>query len=135
KKIELLVRSGDDELLALVGLALGLDRAVPGEDLVALLAPERRIGQHLMPFSAGIGRERVGTDDRTFAISDAVQVEVHGRETHDARNYVVTGEGLALELRRHALVHGARVGLHVLVGLEQEAAGSAGGVAYRLTRL
>jgi hypothetical protein len=135
EEIELLIRGADDELLTLVGLTLGLDGPVASEHLVALLAAERWIGQHIVPFPAGIGGEGVGTHDRAFIIADAMQIEVHGRETDDARHDVVTGECVAPELGGNALVNRARIPFHVLVGIQQEAAGPAGGVAHGLAGL
>jgi len=43
QKIELLVRGGDEEILAVVILALGIDLAVIANDPVALLLPNGRL--------------------------------------------------------------------------------------------
>src|SRR5665213_3288756 len=134
-EIELLVRGRDLEIWPLVILALGLDVAVVGENFEALLAAEGRIGQDVCPLFTWIGQQRIGARNRTFAVADTVKIEIHRRETDDAGYDIEPGESPSPQLCRDAFVLGARMPLHVLVGLQQEPARAAGWITDLSTRL
>jgi len=78
-EVELLVRGGDDEVLALdLGVLAGLP-AVGADHRQRGLAAERRVGQHDGPPPAGIGEQCVLHLDQARATGgpDPVQQQVH----------------------------------------------------------
>ena len=98
QEVELLVRGGDEEVGAVVVLALAVDLAVVADDPVALLLAERRIGEdHVVALAAGAEQRVLGLDDRVDA-GDAVEIEVHRRQAHHLRHDVDAGE-LVLQRR------------------------------------
>ena len=135
EEVELFVRGGGPEFVALVFLLFGTDLAVVADDGVAAFLAERRVGEdHVELPTAGLG-EGVGSVDgwiiRVGGGTDAVQVEVHGAEADDAGDDVGAAQGLGPEVLHLRLAELVVLG-DVVVGGEQEAAGTAGGVANHL---
>ncbi|HMO94890.1 MAG TPA: hypothetical protein PKD27_02145 [Tepidiformaceae bacterium] len=64
-----------------------------------------------------------------------MEIEVHGAQPHHLRHDVVASEGLPAQPLAHPAILRRRLALHVLVGCEQEASGTARRVADRLAGL
>jgi hypothetical protein len=77
QEIELLVRGRDEEVLAIVILALGVDLPIVADDPVALFFAEGRIGQHHVVRLPAVTEQRISRLDRAVAAGDVVQIEVH----------------------------------------------------------
>jgi len=134
KKVELLVRGGDEKILAVVILPFGIDLAVVADNPVALLFAEGRVGQDHVEGPPAGAQQCVARLDRAFASGNVVQVEVHRTQPHDLRHDIDAGEarahrGIDFGVARQRLLP------HVLPGSEQKPAGAAGGVMDRLARI
>jgi hypothetical protein len=114
---KLLVRAGDEEVLAVVILALGIDLTLIADDPVALFFAKGRIGQdHVIGLAAG-AEQGIARLDRALPAGDVVQIEVHRAQPHDLGHNVDAGE-----LRPHRRVDfriaRQRLLVHVLPGRE-----------------
>ena len=113
EEVELLVRGGGPEVLAVVGqFVLLLLALLVGEGHAALLA-EGRIGQHVV---VGLSRrrdQRVVRRNRAVAVdlADVVQEHVHQRQPARSGDDFVAEEGFVLEEGALLAVH-ARIGFH-----------------------
>ena len=83
QKIELLVGRGNEEILSVVILALGVDLAVVADNPIALLFAEGRIGQDQIVGLPAVAEQRIAGFDRAVAAGDVVQIKVHRAEPHD----------------------------------------------------
>ena len=124
----------NEEILAVVILALGIDLAVIADNPVALFFAERRIGQdHVVGFAA-VAEQRVARLDRALAAGDVMEIKVHRASPHDLGDNVD-----AREPRPHRRIDFGiarqRLLAHVLPGREQKPAGAAGRIVDRLPRL
>ncbi len=78
-EIELFVRGGCPEVLALDGVALLADLAVLADDGGAALLAEGRVGEHHLETVARVRGQRVGYHNGLEILAaDAVQQQVHG---------------------------------------------------------
>ena len=138
EEVELFVRGGGPELVALVFLLLGADLAVVADDGVAAFFAEGRVGEdHVELPAAGLGEGVGAVDGRVVGVgggADAVQVEVHRAEADDAGDDVGAAQGLGAKVLHLRLAELVVLGNEV-VGGEEEAAGAAGGVADHLPGL
>lgn len=64
-----------------------------------------------------------------------MQIEVHGAQPHDLGDDVIALEGPVAHLLGDTPVLGGGLGLHVLIGRQQEPARAAGGIAHGLAGL
>lgn len=129
QEVQLFVARGDREVLADIVLPLGVDPAPVVDDAERLALPERRVGQDNVPALGRLGQQGVRRDHRRRVAADPVQVEVHGAQPHHLGHDVVAAEGLAPQPFVDLAVPRRGLGLHVLVGGQQEPTGPTGRVA------
>ncbi len=138
EEVELLVRCGRPEFIALVFLLLGGDLAVVRHDGVTAFLAEGRVGEDYVELPAARLGEGVGAiHGRIVGVlggADPVQVEVHRAEADDAGDDVGAAQRLRLEVLHRRPVELVVLG-DMVVGGEQEASGAAGGIADHLPRL
>ena len=138
EEVELLVRGGGPEVVALVFLLLGADLAVFANDGVAAFLAEGRVGQnHVKLPAAGLGQGVGAVHRRIVGVgggADAVQVKVHGAEADHAGDDVGAAQRRRLEVLHLRFAELVVLG-DVVVRSQQEAAGAAGGIADHLSRL
>ena len=84
-KVQLLVRGGRPEIIALHALLLFTDIAIFSDNGRAALLSEWRIGQYQIKPFAGICCKRITNHNRhRFIIGDTVQHQIHRTETRRA---------------------------------------------------
>ena len=128
-EIELLVRSGGPEIVALDRVAFLADLALFSDNRRAALLAEGRIGQHHVEARAGVGGQRIAHGNRLeFLAADAVQQHVHRAQPGGGLHQLPALEAFPAQFLLLRRGHVGVVLHHIVVRRQQKAAGAAGRV-------
>ena len=136
EEVQLFVLRAGPEVLTLVGVRPSLQLAFFIDDLDRALLAEGRIGQNHREPLAGVACQAVHTGPNGARVRvDPVQVQVHDAEPGGRGNDVHSLDEVPAKMALLVRVQRASVlPQDMVVGGEQDAAGTAGGIAHRVVR-